>query len=93
MTTTHVLAAIAFTLLALDYWRFYRLAWALQRQLDLADEQLAAKDQRIDLLVSERALLNGRCEVMQHAINHYIVSIPKANKTHARRQAAERCMN
>lgn len=87
---------VALSLLAGAIWSIVALARQVrsqQRELTLADEQLAAKDRRIDLLVSERALLEGHREIMQHAITHYITSIPKANKTHARRLAAERCMN
>lgn len=83
-------------LLALAIWSILALARQVrsqQRQLDLADQQLAAKDQRIELLIAEQALLNGRHELLQWQINRYITSIPKANKTHARRQAAERNMN
>ncbi len=87
---------VALAVLAGAVWAIVALARQVrsqQRELDQADQQLAAKDQRIERLVQERALLEGHREVMQHAITHYITSLPKANKTHARRLAAERCMN
>lgn len=62
-----------------------RLA-SLQHELGALDELLAAKDARIELLERHRA-------IVQAAIIHYITLLPKANKSHARRQAAERCMN
>lgn len=89
-----LLAALLLLLLAVAALiSMARNVGSLQRQLDLADQQIAAKDKRIELLVAERAQLKGHREIMQHAINHYITSLPKANKTHARRLAAERNMN
>lgn len=47
------------------------------RELALADQQLAAKDSRIALLIAEQALLNGRHEYLQACIREYITSRPR----------------
>lgn len=96
--TGYMIAAVLLLLALLAGAVYIIVILALQlhaHQREIADLGLivAAKTRQVELLHAEQALLNGRHELLQSQIRAYIVSAPKANKTHARRLAAERCMN